>query len=339
MKKQRVIVVTPGGSFFRDPHVRAFERFGYECLTYNSRHGFVYCPWFRRISRRIPFLDHLKKRHVRAINQGLLSMVRTQKPRYLFAQKAETIFPETIDAIKRSDVVTINFFNDFEWPVASKIAPHYDYFFTQHVGLLEKLRTELALKNCFHLHHAAEPLLDPFIRRVDKYPVSFIGTYNSETYPNRENYLKAVEDLGLNIWGNEAWRNTSVGNCFHGRAHGDDRFDIYGSSKIVIDINWEHIASDGISVRPFEVAASGACLFADTVKKDIFDVYEQNKEFIPFSGPEDLRSKVLYYLGHDEERKAIAQAGYERTVKEHTYDHRLRQMLDTIDHPGNYLYK
>lgn len=337
----KIIIVTPDKSFFRDPHARAFEKIGYEPIFFSSRHGFVYNPIFRKISRRVRPLRYLKNLQVYLINQNLIRLVKKHKPKLLFAQKAETISPETIDMIKSLGVITINFYNDLmgEWPVISKIAPHYNFFFNQDHVVLKKLWYELGLKNCFYMNHSAEPLLDPFTNRQDKYPISFIGTYNKEVYPNREKYLEVIKDLGLHIWGNDEWQKTSLRDCFHGRAHGDERFDIYSKSKIVIDINWEHFPSEGVSVRPFEVAGSGACLFVDLIKKDIKDVYEENKEFISFSNVDELRDKVEYYLNHDEERKKIAQAGYNRTVTEHTYDHRISQIIDTIKNPNLYLYK
>jgi len=337
--KPKIIIVTPDRSFFRDPHVSAFEALGYECATFSSRNGFVYHPWFRRLSRKISFLGSLKKFKVNLINKGLLDLVKRYKPQYVFVQKGETISPATINSIKGLRVVTVNFYNDFEWSVISKIAPHYDYFFTQHQEILNRLWRELNLKNCFYMAHAAEPLRNPFINRENKYPVSFVGTYNPKIYPNREKYLLTIKDIGLNVWGNDDWVNTSLRECFHGRSHGDERFDIYRQSKIVIDINWEHVQSDGISVRPFEVTASGACLFADLVKQDIKSVYEEGKEFVSFSSGEELRKRVKYYLEHEREREEIARAGYNRTITEHTYAHRMKQLFDTMEHPDKYLYK
>lgn len=43
--------------------------------------------------------------------------------------------------------------------------------------------------------------------------------------------------------------------------------------------------------------------------------------------------KIAYYLEHDNERQAIAQAGYERTHAQHTYWHRMRYMLDRLAEP------
>ncbi len=40
-----------------------------------------------------------------------------------------------------------------------------------------------------------------------------------------------------------------------------------------------------------------------------------------------MRQKTAYYLEHDDERQAIAQKGYERVMREHTMEHRMKEML------------
>ena len=40
--------------------------------------------------------------------------------------------------------------------------------------------------------------------------------------------------------------------------------------------------------------------------------------------------KIKYYLEHNEEREAIARAGYERTLREHTYEKRFNEIFKTI---------
>ena len=52
------------------------------------------------------------------------------------------------------------------------------------------------------------------------------------------------------------------------------------------------------------------------------------KEAAYFDGPEELKEKVDYYLGHDEERQRIAKAGYERCIKSnYRYEDMAREVL------------
>ena len=40
--------------------------------------------------------------------------------------------------------------------------------------------------------------------------------------------------------------------------------------------------------------------------------------------------KVRYYLSHEDERTAIAEAGYRRTLKDHTYRQRFQEIFEQI---------
>lgn len=340
--KKRAVVVSPADSFFTSPHVRAFQALGFECVAFDNRSGAIYSSALvRRAMRVFPKLRIIKKVTLDHTNKKLLHLVKSYRPHLIFGVKAENIYPSTITAIKKMGVLTADFYIDLmdHWPVISQIAPVYDYFFNQDRLVIERLRQELGLKNSFYMAHSAEPLPDPITNRVNKYDVSFIGTHNNQTYPNREKYLKEINDLGLNIWGTDGWETSPLAHCFRGRSYGDQRFDIYGHSKIVIDINWDVLPAEGLSNRPFEVTGSGACFFVDLVREDIKRCYEEGKEFVSFSDEKDLREKIKYYLEHDEEREKIARAGYAKTWEKHTYIARVKQFLDTVEHPEKYLYK
>ncbi len=258
----------------------------------------------------------------------------------VFCVKGENITPETIEEIKKMGAITACFFIDFmdHWPLVSRIAPVYDYFFSQDYVILKKLWHELGLKNAFYMAHSAEPMPDPFTGRKDKYNVSFIGQY-SKQYPNREKYLLAIKDLGVNIWGTDGWLKTPLKDYFRGSSIGDQRYEIYSHSKIVLDINWAILPVDGLSNRSFEVMGCGAMFMTDHVRADIKHAYKEGEEVILFKDENELRDKIVYYLNNDKEREKIARAGYQKVISVHTYDNRIQQLLDTIKNPDKYLYK
>jgi spore maturation protein CgeB len=323
------------------PHVRAFQKLGFECRAFNNRAGKIYSSqMLRRFMRVFPKLRIIKKITLDRTNQRLISLVKEYKPSLLFGIKAENIYPETIEEIKKTGAKTVLFFIDFmdNWDVIKKLAPAYDYFFSQDRVVLRRLWGELNLKNSFYMAHSAEPIADPFLSRINKYEISFIGQYGP-SYPNREKYLLAIKEMGLNIWGTDSWKKTLLKDCFRGRSRGDQRFDIYSQSKIVVDINWNIMPVEGLSNRPFEVMGSGACFFIDLMREDIKRCYEEGKEFVAFRDENDLREKIKYHLEHEDEREKIARAGYAKTVAKHTYNDRIKLLFDVMKDPDRYLYK
>jgi spore maturation protein CgeB len=92
--------------------------------------------------------------------------------------------------------------------------------------------------------------------------------------------------------------------------------------------------SDQIKGRNFEVPGCGGFLLTG-MAENLGEYYEIGKEVAHFSDRHDLVEKVRYYLKHEDERAAIAQAGYERTLREHTYVHRFRDIFGQMGLSGS----
>ena len=60
------------------------------------------------------------------------------------------------------------------------------------------------------------------------------------------------------------------------------------------------------------------------------DCFNEGEEFIAFESKDDMLVKIDYLLTHEDERKEIAENGYKRIVKDHTYDARIKEMLSLL---------
>lgn len=105
--------------------------------------------------------------------------------------------------------------------------------------------------------------------------------------------------------------------------------EIYGRSKINLCLNNNVTGIDNIKGRNFEIPACRGFLISG-LAKGLDEFFEIGKEVVVYSDLDDLVKKILYYLQHDDERESIAQAGYERAVREHTYEQRFRKIFANI---------
>jgi spore maturation protein CgeB len=81
-----------------------------------------------------------------------------------------------------------------------------------------------------------------------------------------------------------------------------------------------------IKGRNFEVPGCGGFLL--TGHADNLDqYYAPSQEVACYRNFDELVRQVRYYLEHEEERTAVASAGYWRTVSEHTYAHRFAEIF------------
>ncbi len=115
------------------------------------------------------------------------------------------------------------------------------------------------------------------------------------------------------------------------RNHGGVDYDyempkVFRDSKINLNISLRSIKS-GIPLRAFDIMGSGGFLLS-SFQADFLDFFVPGEDFVFYESKEDLLQKIGYYLEHEEERRDIAQNGHDKVSAEHTYRHRVREMLD-----------
>lgn len=309
----------------------ALKSLGHECLFFNQQDGITYrYRASRKIIRTFPSLQFLRKWENERINRRLIATARSFKPTILLVWNGDSIVPETIHAIKQQGIITANWFLDLmtHWAIIKHVAPAYDYFFSPDQEVIRALdgMGVRAYQAAFGFKRAFSKFPDG----PRKYPITFIGSYNAKIWRKREELLAMVKDLGVHVWGPDAWRTTRLAECYHGVATGDKMINIYEQSKIVIDIPWDHITADTVSIRPFEATSAGACLFFYDIRPEMQKFFLPNVEYVPFKTADELREKAAYYLNHPHELEAIARAGYARFMREHTYEARLRDIISEI---------
>lgn len=59
--------------------------------------------------------------------------------------------------------------------------------------------------------------------------------------------------------------------------------------------------------------------------------YAHGREIVYYRSREELHEQIAYYLSHPEEREAIQEAALQRSLAEHTYRHRVEQMLSILE--------
>jgi spore maturation protein CgeB len=100
---------------------------------------------------------------------------------------------------------------------------------------------------------------------------------------------------------------------------------VFHQSKINLNITVRSIHS-GIPLRAFDIMGCGGFLLTN-FQADFFAHFTHGEDYVYYESVDDLLCKVDYYLEHEEERRKIAQNGYERVKENHSYRHRVREML------------
>jgi spore maturation protein CgeB len=84
-----------------------------------------------------------------------------------------------------------------------------------------------------------------------------------------------------------------------------------------------------VRLRDFEAPMSGAFYMVEYME-ELEEFFKIGKEIVCYHDPADLVDKVKYYLAHDTERERIQQAGYQRALRDHTWQKRLAEAFRTM---------
>jgi spore maturation protein CgeB len=112
---------------------------------------------------------------------------------------------------------------------------------------------------------------------------------------------------------------------YRGVAWGKEMYEILAGSKITLN---HHIGIAGEfanNMRLFEATGVGALLLTDR-KNNLSEIFEPFQEVVAYSSPEECLEMIHHYLHHEDERRAIAEAGQRRTLAEHSYAVRMEEL-------------
>jgi spore maturation protein CgeB len=116
----------------------------------------------------------------------------------------------------------------------------------------------------------------------------------------------------------------------HPSLYGIGMYNLFNTSKIVLNIHIGVAADYAGNMRMFEVTGVGSCLLTDN-KKNMKDLFEVNKEVVVYDSPEDCIDKVKWLLQHEHEREEIARSGQRKTLEMHTVENRCKSIIDIIN--------
>lgn len=116
---------------------------------------------------------------------------------------------------------------------------------------------------------------------------------------------------------------------YQGEAWGVKMIEVLLQAKICLNRHGEVAGPYANNQRLFEVTGCGAMLITDA-KENLHDFFTPD-ECVPYRSPTEAAGLVKYYLEHNEERAKIAKAGQERTLRDHTYAKRMKQVADILE--------
>jgi spore maturation protein CgeB len=116
----------------------------------------------------------------------------------------------------------------------------------------------------------------------------------------------------------------------HGEVWGLDMYRVLARSHISLNRHINVAENYANNMRLYEATGVGTLLLTDR-KDNLGDLFEIGKEVVAYSSQEEAAELISYYLDHPEEAASIARAGQARTLREHTYQHRMQELMPILE--------
>ncbi len=292
---------------------------------------------------------------IQGFNDSLLALVKKEKPAMVFVMMyTDEMRIETLKLLQR-ETITVAWFSDDHWRFdnySRHYAPYFNWVITTYSKAPERYR-QIGQNNVIRSQWFCNPDTYKPISTEKDIAVSFVGLKNR----GRAEVIDALKNNStpISVFGN-GWEG--------GKLSQNELIRLFSRSRINLNLNnprslwepfalgrlvarrsihnyipdfhfinnfrsWRNMGVLQIKARPFEIAACrGFCIsgYAD----DLDTYYKESEEMVFYRTKDDLIEKIHYYLEHDAEREEIAEAGYQRTLKDHTYEKRFADIFKQI---------
>lgn len=268
-------------------------------------------------------------------------------PHILFVFPFEwEILPDTVRAVSsKTGALTLCWFADDHWrfdTFSRQYCRAFDYCVTTDSNAVERYRSA-GYSNVILSQWACNPHRYHKLDLPRIHPVTFVGM----AHGNRRDLVSRLESRGIEVqcfgfgWKRvrgfyRKWNRWvdrlpfGLPYAGAGRVSHSAMIRIFNQSRINLNFaNSSQGDKQQIKGRNFEIPGCGG--FILTSEAEGLDRYfSPGKEVVTYSDFEDLVDKIRYYLVQGEEREAIAEMGYLRVLRDHTYEKRFRAIFEIV---------
>jgi spore maturation protein CgeB len=240
--------------------------------------------------------------------------------------------PKTVESLRRATSAPVVCWCQDQMTTIGRqylLGSRYDAVFLKDRYMID-LFSRMVLSTKFHyLPEACNPRVHRPITLSDEdrhnygCDVMLAGTL----YYYRQEILEQLAAFDLKVWGTQPdWLVHRLHGKPMGRyVHDDDKVRAVLGAKICL--NTLHYAEvDGLNCRAFEIPGCGGFQLMSEVPV-LSEHFEPDVEVATFRSAPELVEKLGFYLRNPDKAAAIAARGRLRAHRDHTYEHRLEQLL------------
>jgi spore maturation protein CgeB len=258
-----------------------------------------------------------------------IAQIKAAKPDVLYCQDLSFFPGEILSALKQDVRLIVG-------QIACPLPPEsflkgYDLILTSFPHFVDRLRALGVHSDYFRIGFDERILsrLGPVPKDMDFSFVGGISRHHGGAIPLLEHM---VEQVGMRVfgYGAEALPSASPIRSSHGgEVWGLDMYRALARSRITLNRHINVAENNANNMRLYEATGVGTLLLTDR-KDNLSDLFEVGREVLAYSSKEEAAEMVSHFISRPEEAQKIAAAGQARTLREHTYFHRMQELVPLL---------
>jgi len=319
------------------------RKLGYEAWDIHANNRFLQTAWakehglkvasdwqwqFRLRRGIVPWVSRIYK--PRWFNDILAAQIRHCKPDVLLNQKMDGVNNDFLREIKPYVKLLVGQHAANRLP-ETKNWSVYDLVISSFPPTLDWFRLKGIAAELNRL--GFEPRVLSHLKDGEKrIPISFVGSFYDAVHNTRIEWLEYLSSrLEVKVWSPHT-KNLPAASpilrSYVGPAWGTEMYQVLRDSLLTLN-HHGNIPPYANNLRLYEATGVGTMLLTDW-KPNLYEIFEPGKEVIAYRTAEECAELIKYYLEHENERREIARAGQQRTLRDHTYYNRLRELVDIV---------
>ncbi|MFJ2995298.1 glycosyltransferase [Pandoraea sp. NPDC087047] len=208
----------------------------------------------------------------------------------------------------------------------------YDLILTSFPHFVPRLRAMGVASEYFRIGFDTRVLeaLGDVSRDIDVSFVGGISRHHGKALPMLT-YLAQNTPIQFFGYGAASLERTSPIAARHrGEVWGLNMYRALARSRVTLNRHINVAENNANNMRLFEATGVGTLLITDR-KDNLGELFEVGKEVVAYDSQEEAVELIRYYMDHPEEADAIARAGQARTLREHTYERRMHELVPILE--------
>lgn len=312
----------------------------------NRSHSYEYYNFYQVLKNMgfevelFDYIGELNKYGRSTMNRKLLDYASSWRPDIaIFSLYTDEFEPEAVKKL-RQITKTFCFFHDDSWRLdySRYWARQFDYFSSPDLYAEIKYQ-EFGLMNSIYFPFGYNEEIFKKVKHIKKYDVSFVGSW----HPHREWLINKIRKAGITV--------KVMGNGWPmGGISQEEMVEVFNCSKVNLNLSnsvaWDirYLTSsprglvnslrspknlEQMKARMFEISGCGSFQLTYFVE-GLAKCFTIDHEIAVYTDADDLVQKIKFYLKHNALRELIAEAGYIRVKRDHTYASRFRDVFRKI---------